>query len=327
MRITILTYVESEGSKDYDPVVEQVRSALSRRKHEVAVLGVHQDVQKLVAAFDRGQKNRPDLVFNLLEMFGNDVCGDVSIVGVLDALSMKYTGSGPGELYLAQNKAITKKLLAFHGIRFPNFAVFGRDADLEIGGNLRLPLFVKPLRMDASIGIDAGGLVHDSKALMKRVSLIHGECQDSALAEEYIEGREFYVGILGNQRPTAFPPIEMDFSKLPDGKPHVLDAKAKFEKGTVEYEGTNAVLADVPSELRARLQQVSIDAYRAVGVRDYGRVDLRLTESGDIYVLEVNASCYLEQSAELSAAARAGGVEYDDLVERIVSLASARYAR
>jgi D-alanine-D-alanine ligase len=326
MRITVLTDVERDGSTSYDPVVEQVADALSRRKHKVSILGVHGDVSKVVEAFGNGKK-KPDLVFNLLEMFGDDATGDVSVVGLLDALRVRYTGCGPGELYLAQNKAITKKLLAFDGILFPRFAVFGLDADLEIGGNLRLPLFVKPLCMDASIGIDARGIVHDAKALMRRVAKIHEQFRDAALAEEYIEGREFYVGILGNLQPTVFPPIEMDFSKLPAGKPHVLDAKAKFEKGTVEYEGTHAMVADVPVELRARLQKVSLDAYRAVGVRDYGRVDLRLMKSGEIYVLEVNASCYLEQSAELAIAAREDGVEYDELVDRIVQLACARYAR
>ena len=329
MRITVLTYVEREGSTKYDPVVVQVAEALSRRKHKVSILGVRSDVLKLVETFGGAgeRKKKPDLVFNLLEMFGDDVCGDVSAVGLLDALGVRYTGCGPGELYLAQNKAITKKLLAFDGILFPRFAVFGRDAALEIGGNLRPPLFVKPLCMDASIGIDARGIVHDAKALMRRVSKIHDECHDAALAEEYIEGREFYVGILGNQQPIALPPIEMDFSKLPAGRPHVLDAKAKFEKGTVEYEGTRAVVADIPAELRARLQKVSLDAYRAVGVRDYGRVDLRLMPSGEIYVLEVNASCYLEQSSELAIAAREGGLEYDDLIERIVSLACERHSR
>src|SRR5207302_6471774 len=120
----------------------------------------------------------------------------------------------------------------------------------------------------------------------------------------------------------AFPPIEMDFSGLPDGKPRVLDAKAKWDEKSVEYKGTKAVLADLPDELRARLQKVALDAYRALRVRDYGRIDLRLTETGEIYVIEVNASCYLEPASEFATAAAAAGFEYAALVNRIVECAS-----
>src|SRR5262249_25597139 len=141
---------------------------------------------------------------------------------------------------------------------------------------------------------------------------------------EYIEGREFYVGVLGNEEPVAFPPIEMDFSALGDDRPHILGGKAKCDEKSPEYRGTKAVLADLPDELRAKIQKVVTDAYRALRVRDYGRVDLRLTETGDIYVIEVNASCYLEQSSEFAAAAAAAGIDYPALVNRIVELALER---
>jgi D-alanine-D-alanine ligase len=325
VRITILTYVEDEASPELDPVVDQVATALGEHGHRVATLAVHGDVRQLL---DGLAEQRPDLVFNLLEMFGDDVNGDIAIAGLMDALGLAYTGCGPGELYLANDKALGKKLLAFEDLPYPRFAVFGKDAELETGGgNLRMPLFVKPARMDASIGIDAGGLCHDATALMKRVALIHEEHDDAALAEEYIEGREFYVGVLGNNELTALPPIEVDFTGFPEGKPHVLDAKAKFEEGTPEFEGTRSVLAQVPDELRARLMDVSLKAYRALRVRDYGRVDLRLTAAGELYVLEVNASCYLEQQSELAMSARAAGIEYPELVQRIVDLAVARRAR
>src|SRR5262249_53253741 len=160
-------------------------------------------------------------------------------------------------------------------------------AGFETGGNLRMPMFVKPLRLDASMGIDGKSLVSDAVSLMKRVAMIHDKLNDSALAEEVIEGREFYVRVLGNSEAQALPPIEMDFSGLPEGAPHVADSKAKWEKNSAEYKGTKSVLAEIPDELRARLQKVALDAYRALRVRDYGRVDLRLTGTGDIYVIEV----------------------------------------
>ena len=323
MKITILTYLEREGAKEYDVVVGQVAEALRGGGHRTSVLGVHGDVRKLVAGLSR---RKPDLVFNLLEMFGQDIRGDVAVAGLLDLLGVRYTGGGPGELYLRQDKGLAKKALAFDGVRYPDFAVFSRD-DLETGGNLRMPLFVKPLRADASIGVGARSLVHDATELMKQVARIHESVGDAALAEEYIAGREFYVGVLGNREPAPFPPIEMDFSGLPDGAPRVLDQKAKFAVGTPEYRGTKAVVADLPDELRARLQKVAVDAYRALRVRDYGRVDLRLTEAGEIYVIEVNANCYLERAGEFATAAAAAGIDYPALINRIVDLAVQRYGR
>jgi D-alanine-D-alanine ligase len=324
MNITILTYLEAEDAKEHDVVVDQVAEALRQGGHKPSVLGVHGDVKKLINGLGR---RKPALVFNLLETFGETQLGAVAAVGLLDLLGVRYTGGGPGEYYLQEDKALTKKLLAFDHIAYPDFAVFSRDAGLETGGNLRMPLFVKPLRMDASIGIGARSLVHDATELMKRALEIHEQVQDAALAEEYIEGREFYVGVLGNQGPQAFPPIEMDFSGLADGKPRVLDAKAKWDPNSPEYKGTRAVLADVPDELRARLQKVALDAYRALRVRDYGRIDLRLTDAGDIYVIEVNASCYLERASEFASAAAAAGLDYPALVNKIVELAVQRNER
>jgi D-alanine-D-alanine ligase len=322
MNVTILTHLESENDRRHDVVVDQVAAALRKVGHKSSVLGVHGDLKKLIAGLRR---RKPDLVFNLMETFGDSQLGAVGVVGLLDLLGARYTGGGPGEFYLQEDKALTKKLLAFDGIAYPDFAVFSRDADLETGGNLRMPLFVKPLRMDASIGIDGKSLVRTAREMMERVLLIHDKVKDAALVEEYIEGREFYVGVLGNVEPTAFPPIEMDFSKMPSGKPHILDARAKWDEKSAEFKGSNAVLAEIPDELRARLQKVALDAYRALRVRDYGRIDLRLTEAGAIYVIEVNASCYLEQSSEFATAAAAAGIDYPPLVGQIVEAAVQRH--
>jgi D-alanine-D-alanine ligase len=322
MNITVLTNLESNDPKSYDVVVDQVAGALRKHKHRVSILGVRDDLRKLVSGFSR---RKPDLIFNLLESFGDNTSGDVAVTGVLDLLSLRYTGGGPGELYLRQDKGLAKKVLAFEGIPFPHFAVFSQDADFETAGNLRMPLFVKPLTADASIGIDGESLVRDTSSLMRRVLAIHDKVKDSALVEEYIEGREFYVGVLGNREPIALPPIEMDFSGLPEGLPHIAGTKAKWKKNSVEYKGTKSVLADLPEELRARLQKTAVDAYRALRVRDYGRVDLRLTDTGEIYVIEVNASCYLESGSELAMAAKAHGIEFPELVQRVVDLAVERY--
>jgi D-alanine-D-alanine ligase len=215
-------------------------------------------------------------------------------------------------------------MLAFENISYPDFAVFSMDAEIETGGNLRLPFFVKPLRMDASIGIDGKSLVQSTKEMMLRVAAIH-RINDSALVEEFIDGREFLVGVLGNARPIALPPIEMDFSGMPEGMPRVMDSKAKWDKRSKQYKGTKAVIPDLPTELRARIHKVAVDAYRALRVRDYGRVDLRMAETGEIFVLEVNASCYLEKDSEFAQAAAKAGIEYPQLLQKIADFAIERY--
>jgi D-alanine-D-alanine ligase len=324
MKITVLTYLEKETDEKFDAVVHQVADALKQAGHVVNILGVHGNVRKLIVGLAR---KKPDCVFNLMEMFGDNLQGDVAVAGLLDLIQVPHTGGGAGEYYLQQDKALSKKLLAYEGLLYPKYAVFSNGSDLDTGGKLHMPLFVKPLRGDASLGIEVKSLVKDARSLMKRVVSIHDEFNDAALCEEYVEGREFYVGIIGNGELQAFPAIEMDFSGLPAGEPRFLDRKAKFSERSKRYKGTKAVLAQISDDLQRRLQKVSLDAYRAVRVRDYGRVDLRLTEAGEIYVIEVNASCYLEKESEFSTAAQAAGWTYEKLVQKIVDLALERHGK
>lgn len=322
MRIVVLTDLEKKNdARSYDKVVDQVVEALTAGGHEATVLGVHRDLHALI---DGLSKPKPELVFNLFENFGKVRLGAVCVVGLLDLLEVPYAGGGPGEFFITQDKAITKKLLAFDGVPFPDFAVFSRDSSLDTSGNLRMPLFVKPLSMDASIGIDSSSLVEGPKDLLKRVMLVQEKFKDDALVEQYIEGRELHVGVLGNVRPIAFPPIEIDFSGLPAGAPRILGSAAKWDEDSPEFKGTKSVMAQLSDETRARVQRVAIDAYRALRVRDYGRVDLRLTPDNEIFVIEVNASCYLERTSEFATAAAAAGIDYTALVNRIVDCAIER---
>jgi D-alanine-D-alanine ligase len=322
LKITLLANLESPEAKP-DVVVGQISEALTSLKHEVKVLATFDDIDFIVSELKR---HRPDLVFNLFESFGNEVIGgQMGVTGLLDLLELPHTGGGAGELYLQEDKALAKKLLAYEQILYPDFAIFAPNSEFETGGKLRMPLFVKPLRMDASIGIDEKSLVRNTGELMERVVKIHKDLGDAALAEEYIEGREIYVGVLGNLDPVALPPVEIDFSGLPDGSLKVMDSQAKFDTKSERYQGTRAVVAELDPALRAKLQKVTLDAYRALRVRDYGRLDLRLTESGEIYVIEVNASCYLEQQGEFVMAAAAAGMEYPQLIGRIVDLAIERW--
>jgi len=323
MKITILAYLEADA-KEPDIVMPQVARALETAGHKPTIVTIHDDAAEIVQGI---RASKPDLVFNLVEAFADDILGGLmGVTGLLDLLQVPYTGGGPGELYLQEDKALSKKLLAYEQVLYPDFASFApNSADFETGGNLRMPLFVKPARMDASLGIDEKSLVRNAGELMERVAHIHRTYGDTALAEEYIEGREFYVAVLGNEQPVAFPPIEMDFSGLPDGSVRIMDNEAKFDESSDRYQGTKAVIADVDPELKAKLQRVSLDAYRALRVRDYGRIDLRLTETGQLYVIEVNASCYLEEASEFAMAAAAAGLDYPTLVNRIPELALERW--
>jgi D-alanine-D-alanine ligase len=260
----------------------------------------------------------------MINDFSGVESGLIATAALLDAMKLPYTGGGPGELFIRGNKSLAKKILAYEKLKCPDFAVFSKDADLETAGRLRMPLIVKPLERDGSVGIKSNALVNSVPELMERVLAIHRKVKDAALVEEYIEGREFFVGVLGNSDRVAFPPIEMDFSGLPAGAPHVLDYKAKWVKSSPEFKGTKAVLADLPEELKACMQKIAIDACRALLVRDYARVDLRLSNAQEIYVIEVNANCDLEKTSEFAAGAQAFGLDYPALINRIAELAVER---
>ena len=319
MKVTVLAHVEPGDPRD--EVVDQVAGALGRR-HQVDVLEVYDDVVGMVS---RLRELRPDLVFNLCEGWSDDVFAEPGVAALLELLKVPFTGSGSAEILLTQDKGITKKLLSFAGVLSPRFAVFNSDADIEKGGTLRMPLFVKPLRGDASIGITSeDSVVHDSPSLMRRVIEIHERHSDAALAEEYIEGRELYVSVLGNRQPEALPPIELDLSGLPEGRPAVADRDVKFDAEMCARYGIVSRVAEVSDELKARLQKAALDAYRALRVRDYGRVDLRLNRAGEIYVLEVNANAYLLKDEALAFAAESAGYDYPSLIEKILALAMER---
>jgi D-alanine-D-alanine ligase len=320
MKITLLADLYED--RTYDPAVDQVAEALRQGGHKVSRLLAPADLKAVTAGLAR---RKPDLVFHLITDFGDVEGSHVATAGVLDALKLPYTGGGPGELFIRGNKSLAKKILAYDKLKCPDFAVFSKDAGLETGGNLRMPLIVKPLERDASIGIGSDALVRSVTEMMERVLAIQREVKVSALAEEYIEGREFFVGVLGNRDPVAFPPIEMDFSGLPAGAPRVLGYKAKWDKGSPEYQGTKAVLPDLPEDLKARLQKAALDACRALLVRDYARVDLRLSETQEVYVIEVNANCDLDKASEFAAGALASGLDYPTLINRIAELAAERH--
>ena len=186
--------------------------------------------------------------------------------------------------------------------------------------DLEFPLIVKPGSEDGSVGIDCGSVVKSVRELMERIELIQERFGSPALIEEFIDGREIYVGVLGNGSPEALPPVELDLSKLPKGMPRIAGMEVKWEKGTEAYDVTRAAVArDLPNELRARIQETALAAYATLGLRDYGRIDLRVTAKEEIYVIEVNPNPGLASDDEIAEAAAKAGIPYPQLIQRIVN--------
>ncbi len=267
------------------------------------------------------------LIFNLTESYAGDDTKDMHIAAFLDLMRKKYTGGGPHALHLAQDKTLAKKLLSFHGIRTPYFVVSYRGKT-DWADDISFPLIVKPQAEDGSIGIDAGSVVTSVKELMQRIDYIHTRFDSPALIEEYIEGREIYVGVVGNERPEALPLVELDLSRVPGDVPKIAGTEVKWLKETKLYKVTEAFMPDdLPVETEKFLKETAVAAYQALKCRDYGRVDIRLAKDGTVYVLEVNPNPWLASFTEFSMAWRGTGRTYPQLIQYIVDMAFARYAQ
>ena len=305
---------------DKKEVEEEVAEALTKLGHEPVMYELD-GTQKSLLGLGRVEC---DLVFNLAESFADDDTADFKIAAFLELLGKRYTGSGTHGLMLAQDKATAKKIFAFHGIHTPVFAKSFRGR-LDFSHDLHFPVIVKPAREDGSIGIEFSAVVSSIKELMERMDWLHANFDSPVLIEEYIDGREMYVGVIGNDKAEALPVIELDLSKLPDGTPRIAAAEVKWGKGTKAYRDTkSAVATDLPEEIVASLQQTAIAAFQALELRDYGRVDMRLQPDGRVHVIEVNPNPWLSSRAEFAMAARKAGRTYPQLVEEIVELAQAR---
>ena len=320
---------DASGSDDKSPVTrtldkkeveDEVADVLTRQGHEPVMVELDGTPKSLLAL----ARLDCDLVFNLTESFGDDDTADFKIAGFLELLGKRYTGSGTHGLMLAQDKAIAKKIFAFHGIRTPVFAKSFRGR-LDFSHDLHFPVIVKPAREDGSIGIEFSAVVSSIKELMERIDWLHQHFDSPVLIEEYVEGRELYVGVLGNDKPEALPIIELDLSKLPEGTPRIAAAEVKWGKGTDAYRDTKSVIpTDLPEETVAAAQRTAVAAYQALELRDYGRVDMRLQADGTVQVIEVNPNPWLSSRAELAMAARKAGRTYSQLVMEIVDLAQGR---
>ncbi len=290
--------------------------------HAVRTIGIFDSVQPLLAEVER---KRPDIVFNLVELFANRADLDKNIPALLELLKIPYTGCGPLGMALCNNKAMTKKILSFHRIKVPDFQVFRPGHRVWLPKKLSFPLIVKPLREEASTGISQGSYVTTEEQFQERIRFIHDKFAMAALAERYIEGRELYVGILGHHRLRAFPIREMVFRNVPDDQPRIATYKAKWDKAYREKWGIDSRFADDLDNGTARkIVRACKRAYRALNMDSYARFDCRLTPDGDVYILEGNANPELANADEFAEAAERVGLLYIDLLHRIIQLGLTR---
>jgi len=300
---------------------EQVLDALKKLGHEPFLYSLEGEENLLGLA-----RCEADLVFNLTESYAGDDTKDVNIAAFLDLLEMRYTGSGPRGLHIGQDKALAKKIIGFHGVRTPSFVV-ADGGDFELSDKLSFPVIVKPCTGGGSVGIDAGSVVHSRQEMFERARLIQDELHCPALVEQYIEGRELYVGILGNEPPVALPLVELDLSRLPEGMARIAVREVKSATETEAYKVTqSAVAKDLEPQVAARATEAALGAYRALQLRDYARVDLRVAADGKVYVIDANPNPWLVAEAEFALAAREAGRSYPQLIGEIVDLALARYS-
>jgi D-alanine-D-alanine ligase len=302
-----------EWRTEYDVI-----SHLKAAGHEVMPLGISDSLSDLRRAITEG---KPDIVFNLLEEFDGIVTYDQHVVAFLELMHQPYTGCNPRGMLLSRDKVLSKQLLTYHRIPTPQFMVFPRGKKPRIPKKLRYPLFVKSSTEDASLGIAHASVVADPKQLAERTAFIHEQTCSDALVEEYIEGRELYVGVLGNDRLKVLPVWEMTFGSLPENLPAIATRKVKWDRGYQQKYGiSTAAAAELPEGTMSRLEQLSKRIFRALHLTGYARMDFRLRADGELFVLEANANPNLSAAEDFAQSALTSGMSYDDLLNRILQL-------
>jgi len=302
------------------PTEAEVMESLLRLGHSVETLAVFDNVTHVV---EKLQTCLPDVVFNLSESFHHNRAHEPNIPALLELMKVRYTGSSPDALLLCKDKAITKKILAYHHVRVPSFVVSHRLSPLRRLKRFKFPAFVKPRCEDSSDGISKASFARDEGEAIERAQFIHQKFECDALIEEYIEGRELYVSVLGNRRLTVFPPREVFFDNMPADVPRFATYHAKWNEAYREKWGiTNGAARELPPEVNGDLPKISRNIYGWLKIRTCGRMDFRLTPEGELFVIEVNPNPSLSQDEDFAQSAAAGGMDYDSLITAILSLAT-----
>jgi D-alanine-D-alanine ligase len=309
-----LDVVTAPWKMEFD-VIETLREI----GHEVLALGVHDDLGVIRATIDEW---KPTIVFNLLESFDDVTTFDMNVVSYLELLRVPYTGCNPRGLLLARDKALSKQLLAFHRVPVPDFMVFRPGHGVRLRRKLQFPVIVKSLTYEASVGISQASVVSDEEHLRRRVEFIHGSIGTEAIVERYIEGRELYVGLIGNERVRVLPVWEMHFSKMVEGGNWPIATERV--KWSTKYQDRHGIRTDqaqdLPEGAVEQIQRIAKRVYRTLSLTGYARVDLRLDSGGRIYVIEANPNPQLAYGEDFAESAERAGLSYEALLDRIMGL-------
>lgn len=328
LRVLVLTHQDVEippnaADLSYEDIAPwkteyDVVSALRRLGHDPLLLGRVEEVATLRTTL---HEYGPDITFNLMEEFRGEGVYVPYVLGYLQLMRQPFTGCNPTALQLADDKVLTKKLLRYHRIPTPNFALFPRHRAVRRPRGLSYPLIVKSSTEHGSVGIAQASLVTNDEKLAERVEFIHAQVRTDALAEEYIEGREFYLGVLGDRRLQTLPPWEIHFDQLPAGAPHIATERVKWDVDYQNKRGIRTGIADnLPDSTLKRLGQLCKRVYRILGLTGYARMDFRMGDDGKVFLLEPNPNPDLAIDEDFAEAAKAGGVEYDKLITKILNL-------
>ncbi len=297
---------------EYDVV-----TAMQWLGHEAVKLGVHDELAPLRRAL---KEVKPHVVFNLLEEFHGEAVYDQHMVSYLELQRAAYTGCNPRGLVLGRDKALSKKVLHYHRIRCPKFAVFPLGRRVRRPPRLPFPLIVKSLVEEGSTGISEASVVHNDAKLVERVSFIHRSIGTDVIAEEFIDGREVYAAVMGNHRLTVLPPWELKIGELRPDAPRIATRRVKFDLEFQTKHNIGLGPANFDEALTARYEALTKRIYRVLGLTGYARIDFRLTPSGELYFLEANPNPDIARGEEFSSAAKAIGLDYEALIQKLLSL-------
>lgn len=296
-----------------------VLKTLKKLGHEVIPVPIKQELAPIKAEIE---KHKPHIAFNLLTSFLDIGIYDAHVVSYLELLRTPYTGTNPRGIMLSSDKPLSKKILSYHRIPIPGFAVYRlRRSRISKPKRLNFPLIVKSAIEHSSVGIAQASIVHDDDSLRERVKFIHRHVGTDAIAEEYIEGREVTIGVLGNERLETFPVWEMFFHKLPPGSENIATSRVKWNfKHQAKLGIQTGPAKDLPDGLPEEISKLAKRIYRVLGLSGYARIDMRLTEEGRVFVIEANPNPDLCSDEDLAVSAKQTGLQYPELLQKILSL-------
>lgn len=303
-----------------DKIAESdVLASLQRLGHEVATMAVFDNVPAVVGKIG---SFAPDVVFNQCESFHDNRTHEPNIAALLDLMKVRYTGSGPDGLLLCKDKGLAKELLSHHHARVPRFVVSHLKSPLRRLQHFGYPAFVKPIGQEASDGIARASFVRDEKEAIGRLRYLHQKFNTDAIIEEYIEGRELYVSVLGNRRRVVFPPREIFFEKVPDDEPKFATSHAKWNDAYRKRWGiTNGPAAELPEAIRKDLRKLARNVYTWLRIRGFGRIDIRLSPRNEMFVIEANPNPSIAAEDDFAQSANAEGMSYDAMIQEILNAA------